>query len=145
MAKKVLDTSNPHIRALVYLDNLVGGNGKFNEETLADNNSAMDAIISRCSVLLKLPETYVYNFPLSPQYDVYYKENHGFDAYLSPVEPNVYTLTVNDIQFDSRKYKESMIKSFSELYQNTVAKHEKAPNAITQSSNEMVKGANDGR
>ena len=95
-------TLDQHKKALVYLDRLVGGKGNF--DSLTNNVVAMDKMISRCVILLNTPGTWVYNYPLTPQYDVYHGEDNCFEIYLSPLENNIVMLTVNDIRFDSRNY-----------------------------------------
>ena len=120
-------TREHHKEALIYLDKLVGGNTNFDSLSTFE---AMNKIISRCSVLLKVQGTWIYNFPLTPQYDVYKDKAHCFEVYSSSLENNIIMLTINGIRFDSRNYDESATKRLQKLWADTKSKQDKAEEKV---------------
>ena len=76
----------------------------------------MDRIIQKCSNILNIKGTWVYNFPLTPQYDVYNGELHCFEVYSSELENDVVMLTVNESRFDSRNYDSKKLNNLKNLW-----------------------------
>lgn len=110
-------TREQHLKALTYLGKICGDkNVKY---APLPNNELMGMMVDKCSKILGMKGTWVYNFPLTPQHDVYNGQQNCFEIYESNLEPNIYMLTVNDIRFDSRNYDSSISGRLAGLYVKT--------------------------
>jgi len=122
-----------HLKALVYLDYVIstfGANkensadvedtkGKKAKKKITNNIDAIKEMLQKCSKILDIPGVGVYNFPLSPQYDVYNGELHCFEVFESPSEQNQYMLTINDVRFNSKNYDSIVFAGMRDLYNKT--------------------------
>ena len=111
-----------HKRALRYLDTILYNSKDINNEykNLDNNIAVMKEIVQRCSGILDIPGVGVYNFPLTPQYDVHNGELHCFETYESPLEQNQYMLTINDVRFVSINYPDvAVFNGMRNLYNKT--------------------------
>jgi len=114
-------TLEQHKRAFVYLDSFVGG--KDTKINFLTNLEIMKKMAKKCSEILNQGGTWVYNFPLTPQYDVYNGDKHCFEVYISPLENDIVMLTVNDIRFDSRNYDLNVTNTLQKLWVNAKEKN----------------------
>ena len=100
------------LNALGYLNKILP-----DEATMVSEDwDNMDKIIKKCSNILNIKGTWVYNFPLTPQYDVYNGELHCFEVYSSQLESDVVMLTVNESRFDSRDYDSKKLNNLKNLW-----------------------------
>ena len=117
-------TPEQHTRALVYLDTIIGKKDeKYNSLTNVD---AANKMVQKCSEILNIDGTFVYNFPLTPQYDVYNGDKHCFEVYLSPLKNDIVMLTINDVRFDSRNYDSKTFQRLADLWNATKQKCKKS-------------------
>ena len=88
-------------------------------------NLSLGKIISDCFNDLNAHGAWVYNLPLTPQYDVYVGNKHCFEIYASPLENNVFMLNIDGIKFDSRDYNLASLNGMKRLW---VAAKQKSEN-----------------
>ena len=79
-------------------------------------NLSLGKIILDCFNDLNAHGAWVYNLPLTPQYDVYIGNKHRFEIYASCLENNVFMLNIDGIKFDSRDYNLASLNGMRNLW-----------------------------